>query len=113
MISELKDKRYLVEYLRNDKKSPYGVMLAIKGDDNVIRYGWSRVGLSKSGQLKDSFNKDRGLFIAMKRAESIGLSKVPASFKGQLEKFIENCKDWFMPRPIQPPTHQAEVNYKA
>lgn len=110
MIKELENKRFHLSYLRKKASNdPYGVLLAFL-DNNVVRFGWSKCGIDKGGNLKDRFNKEKGQLIAFKRGESVGLKKVPSDFSSIMDNFISDSKSYFTPKV---PKFEDTVSYVA
>ena len=69
-------RKMLVKYVKNSKGQRVGVVVAIDRD----KVGWSKCNFS----MGDKFNRDRGKFIAIKRAEKYNytptiVQKVPHS----------------------------------
>ncbi len=89
----------MLSYYRvGDKKTPAGVLLAMLDQKkNQVVFGWSKVGIAKNGTLKDNFDKSRGQFIALKRAENSGLKNVPVEMKAFVESFMGEAKNYFKP----------------
>ncbi len=115
MIKELENKRYLIEYLRDSNKKTYGVMLAYLDEaSHTVKMGWSKLGYSeKANKYKDFWNREKGLFIALKRAESSGLKKLPKrDFEGRIENFVKNVEEYFTPRPVEMPRLDKEITFK-
>lgn len=99
LIADLKSRPHFLSYFRKEGK-PIGVVLAIKDTKtNTVTYGWSKCGEGKDGKLKDSFNKEYGQFVAMKRAENSGLKNVPAEMNDFILNFIKESKIYFAPKP--------------
>jgi hypothetical protein len=111
LIQELKNTKHMLTYYRVGKeKSLAGVLLAILNPKtNKVNFGWSKCGIDKNGKLKDNFDKTRGQFIALKRAEAKGLSNVPPEMKTLVEIFIAEAKKFFIPVP---PSFVDTVSFK-
>ena len=89
-------KHTVIQYVRNKKRIPYGVLVAIK-DDNGYRVGYSLC------NKKDRFNKAMALKIAIGRAyrgHEIPTPiphDVPKTFKHNrmLSNFNARCKKYY------------------
>lgn len=57
------NKNILVTYLRDNKNTPYGVVVAVRQPDDVVVYG-----TAFCHSKKDRFNKYVGTYIAAQRA---------------------------------------------
>lgn len=97
LIPELKENRHMITYYRvGDKKTAAGVLLALLDHKkNKIVFGWSKIGIDKTGKFKDNFSKERGQFIAMKRALNGGLKNVPVEMKPLIDRFMADVKHFF------------------
>lgn len=99
LINELKNREHLLTYFRHNN-APVGVVLAVKDSKtNTIHFGWSKCGVNKHGIMKDKFTKERGQFIALKRAEKVGLKNVPTEMVDFVKNFVVECKAHYAPRP--------------
>jgi hypothetical protein len=69
---------------------PTGVILALRDENGVIRFGWS------SCDNEDNFTKKRGVAIAKSRALK-GVNKpIPSSLSGiATTHFVERCETYF------------------
>lgn len=93
-------KHTVIQYVRSNKKIPYGVVVAIKSD-NGFRIGYSLC------NKKDRFNKRMALKIALGRAsEALGSAfantitigghgVIPHSIDRMLDKFESRCKKYY------------------
>lgn len=96
-------KQTVIQYIRSNKKIPYGVVVAIKSD-NGFRIGYSLC------NKKDRFNKRMALKISLGRAEMsddsdfvfatcsgfMGEStRIPHSVRKMLPKFHDRCKKYY------------------
>lgn len=93
----------VIQYVRNKKRIPHGVIVAIKTN------GGFRLGYSLCNK-KDSFNKKRALRIALGRAEmcdsnTVGFAqmegsmgdatRVPHSVRRMMPAFTDRCKRYY------------------
>lgn len=98
LIEELKNNSHLLSYYRVNS-TPVGVVLALKDNKtNTVKFGWSKCGMNKVGNLKDKFSKERGQLIAYHRAVNSGLKKVPSEMQSFVEAFILSAKEHFTPK---------------
>jgi len=82
----------LIHYVRKNNGEPYGVLVALKGEEGYhVGYSMCRKG--------DRFEKRMGLQIAIGRAnfdtESHSLDNVPRDLKKVLPSFINRCKRYY------------------
>jgi len=76
----------LIKYVRDKNHRRIGVVVAI--DKN--RIGWSKCNFS----MGDKFNKDRGKFIAKKRAEKYIYDETYRERSWKLKKGKDHMKTW-------------------
>lgn len=62
----LMDLKTVLQYVRDDENRRTGVVLAFKGDDDHVYFGWS-----KCHSKKDKFNREIGIAQAFRRARRI------------------------------------------
>ena len=84
----------VIQYVRNKKRVPYGVLVAVKNSDGFT-CGYSLC------NKKDRFNKKRALEIALGRA---GLTNgglyngiPPHEVRKMIPAFFERCKKYYKP----------------
>jgi hypothetical protein len=92
-------KKYLVDVYDSDeydKMKPivdpvihkrFGVMVAVKCEDGEVRYGWSRC------SKKDVFSREKGLMIAVGRAMSCKVKKIPSDMRDEYTRFKEHVRE--------------------
>lgn len=61
----LMDLKTVLQYVRDDQNRRTGVVLAFKGEDDNVYFGWS-----KCHSKKDKFNREIGIAQAFRRAKS-------------------------------------------
>jgi len=97
-------------YLRDEKRNPIGVMLAINTEQG-IRYGWSFCFQGSKWRTHDAFEKKKGVLIAYGRAVSqrhpYPLRKFPPAF---VEAFIFRAERRFNPKPDEKEAYDAVKN---
>ena len=76
------------QYVRDSKRQLIGVMTAIKAEDGIL------IGWSKCNKL-DTFNKIRGLQIAIGRAETGSIVEPPRVVKKALAEFEKRAERYF------------------
>lgn len=85
-------KHTVIQYVRNRKGIPVGVIVAMKSD------GGFGIGYSLCNR-KDRFKKETALKIAFGRAESNGASlmlhELPRGIARVLPEFMERCKKYY------------------
>jgi hypothetical protein len=98
----------VIQYVRNKKRIPYGVIVAIKNNDGGFNIGYSLC------NKKDRFTKKMALEIAIGRAEIISPSYTasnaiwistsdgvnydtnrPHEIKKMIDGFVERCKKYY------------------
>jgi hypothetical protein len=82
--------KFVVQYIRNKKKKPLGVLVAIKHEDGF------KVGYSMCN-TKDRFKKATALKIAFARADVWNLipCDLPREIARNLPGFVERCKKYY------------------
>jgi len=80
----------IVQYSRDEKGSPDGVLVAEKAEENTVLIGWSAC------QKPDHFNKARALQIATGRIK-LGASGgvVPRRMRDMIAPFTDRCRRYF------------------
>lgn len=86
-------KHTVIQYIRSNKKIPYGVLVAIKTEDG-FRVGWSLC------RKEDRFSKTRALDIAIGRAQTASGDiwnppSNPHSVYKMLPKFYDRCMKYY------------------
>jgi hypothetical protein len=82
-------KHTVIQYVRDRKRVPYGVLVAVKRD------GGFGVGYSLCNK-KDRFSKKMALKIALGRTNySNEVSKDPYAIVKMLPDFVERCKKYY------------------
>lgn len=85
-------KHTVIQYVRDKKGVPYGVVVAVKVDDGY------RLGYSLCNK-KDRFSKDMALKIALGRAlwslDPFGMNDIPHPVKKMLPTFSNRCKKYY------------------
>lgn len=89
----------LIKYVRDKKGLPKGIIVAVKRDDDTVSVHWSYC------RKSDTFNKKRGLEIAINRALLGSRSaiiprdilKEMKSFNERVERYYRNAnfESWF------------------
>lgn len=79
----------VIQYVRK-KRTPFGVIVAIKSDYSQTGFD---IGYSLCNK-KDRFTKRRALEIALGRAD-IGTFEYPQEIKKMMPRFIERCKKYY------------------
>lgn len=80
----------VIQYLRNKKGVPYGVLVAVKNPDSRYRVGYSVC------NRKDRFSKQRALEIAIGRAEVCSdLGPTPHDVAKNLGNFKDRCDKYY------------------
>lgn len=89
----VKIKNELIEYVRNDKGNPIGVVVASLTNDKKIGIGWSKVNI-KAG---DVYKKERALQIARDRInKGIGhLVIIPFAVRPIFKKMVNRSEKYF------------------
>lgn len=80
-------KHTVIQYVRDKKKIPYGVVVAIKSD-NGFRIGYSLC------SKKDRFSKDMALKIALGRVMGES-THIPHSVRKMIPAFTDRCKKYY------------------
>lgn len=80
----------VIQYVRNKKKIPLGVIVAVKDENspNGFRLGYSLC------SKKDRFKKTMAIKVALGRAHS-GWETAPRDIERILEGFKERCKRYY------------------
>jgi hypothetical protein len=83
-------KHTVIQYIRNKKGKPLGILVATK-DDNGFSIGYSLC------NNKDRFEKETGLKIAFGRADTWTLIPydMPRAISRSLPDFIKRCKRYY------------------
>ena len=83
-------KNTIVQYLRNKKRVPYGVLVAVKSEHGFA-YGYSLC------NKKDRFNKRMALEIAIGRAKfaSSENADAPRDILKSIPAFFDRCKRYY------------------
>ena len=93
-------KHTIIQYVRDRKNTPHGVIVALKAEDGSFRVGYSLC------NKKDRFNKQMALKIAMGRAdlsschtwrlypESLAFV-MPHPVKKMIPAFLDRCKKYY------------------
>lgn len=88
----------IVQYLKNKKGHKLGVLVGMKGEDNIVRVGYSAYAQAREWT---PFDKEKGLAIARGRAVSPRLDKptniqdLPFSVQTNIEAFLIRCDRYF------------------
>jgi hypothetical protein len=77
------------QYIRNSKGNPRGVILAIKRPDGTVGFGWSLC------NRKDSYNKDFGYGIALRRATEGSNAALPRPVEKLKADFFDRAGKYF------------------
>ena len=89
---EMNFKHTVIQYVRNKKGVPLGVVVSVKND------GGFSVGYSLCNK-KDRFRKETALKIAFGRAESKGaileVHEIPREIIKVIPMFVERCKRYY------------------
>jgi hypothetical protein len=81
----------VVQYVRNKKRVPYGVLVAVK-NGNGFNFGYSLC------NKKDRFTKEEALDIALERACAgvpVDLSAAPHDIRRSADAFFERCGRYY------------------
>jgi len=80
IVEELKNgnEKVFWQYVRDENRNPIGVVVGFPETDSV---GWSSVKRNKTHGNFDKFDKEKGLFIAVNRADCGYNSNPPARVK--------------------------------
>ena len=81
--------KQLVQYIRDERGHRVGVMVAEEHDGEVL------IGVSKCNMKKDKFNRDIGIRIAQGRIVKGSDCHIPASFRPQVDIFVDKAKYHF------------------
>lgn len=97
----------IVEYVRDKKRRPYGVLYAYPEGSEV------RIGFSKCNTKKDKFNKELGIEIAKERAKKRNITdskyfksnncpteNIPKDVLKSLPIFIKRCKKYYKDKVV-------------
>jgi hypothetical protein len=80
----------LVQYVRNNKGQPRGVVIAFKDNSNQVQLGWSLC------NKRDKFDKQIGLHTAVERAaQQIWWTEVPDTVRKLLHEMRERSFRFF------------------
>ena len=82
----------VIQYLRNKKRVPYGVLVAVKDESNKYSFGYSVC------SKEDSFSKDRALNIAIGRATEKSADcaeSLPHAVRKAAPAFFDRCKRYY------------------
>jgi|694.fasta_scaffold06007_7 hypothetical protein len=85
----------VIQYLRNKKRVPYGVLVAVK-DENILHRGYA-FGYSLCNK-KDKFNKAMALKVALGRANVDGMKandNPPHDVRRAAPSFFDRCKKYY------------------
>jgi hypothetical protein len=88
-------KHTIIRYLRNKKRIPYGVIVAVKS--SVIATDSFNIGYSLCNK-KDKFSKKIALEVAIGRAvlkPFVGSEKIPHDILKICPSFVERCKKYY------------------
>ena len=88
---QIADKTEIHRYVRDNKHSPIGVIMARKMHDGTIVISWSLC------NKLDKFDKQKALFIAARRAE-FGMSKnvlIPHKVERMINDMIYRAQKYF------------------
>lgn len=83
----------VIQYVRNKKRVPYGVLVAVKNSDGFT-CGYSLC------NKKDRFNKRMALKIALGRANfmnPVDATDAPHEVRKMIPAFFERCKKYYKP----------------
>ncbi|MCB0627919.1 MAG: hypothetical protein KDC43_29340 [Saprospiraceae bacterium] len=89
----------MLEYHRNKKRVPVGVLVSLIKDGEV-RFGWSLC------NKKDTFSKSKGKMIAERRAEKhsidelISHDKVPQTLRNHLAEFSLRAHNYYQDKDV-------------
>lgn len=86
----MKRKHSIIQYIRNNKGKPLGILVATK-DDKGFSIGYSLC------NKRDRFDKERGLDIAFGRADTWTLipHDMPRVISENVPGFLERCKKYY------------------
>ncbi len=90
---------YIYKFVKNNKKQPVGVVVAKASDTSApaVFVGWSRCKVTGG----DTFNKERGLKIALGRAEhGGGEDKVPHSMTDEITAMGQRATKYFKDKKV-------------
>jgi hypothetical protein len=83
----------IVSYLRDKKRKPMGVLVAVKkGNNGNFHIGYSMC------RKSDTFDKSMGLKIAIGRCESENyetFTKTPHNLRKMLPEFVKRCEKYY------------------
>ena len=100
----------ILEYVRDKHRKKIGVMIAFvatnNDEDDRILIGWSKCKVRGKKEDTDTFNRDRGIYIAVHRAEKYfdynydsllrkEKAHLPHSMRIDFERFINKCKNYY------------------
>lgn len=91
----VEERRAVINYVRNPKKRPVGVVVVYKTNAGQLKVGYSKC------HPKDSYNKTVGLHTALQRAipikdqEEIGYDRLPTGFDVVMQTTIDRAKKYF------------------
>lgn len=83
-------KKILVRYMRDEQGSPYGVVVGVKTDDDLV------VGHSRCNTKKDNFNRHIGIYIAAQRAiKGVVNGKLDNELVGWYNKMLDRSEKYW------------------
>lgn len=88
MTNDIQQSKQLRKYIRDDRRNPIGVIVAEKHDEEIL-FGWSLC------SVKDRFNKEHGLRIAMGRLLNGSNIKLLRLVEEYLPRFKERVTKYF------------------
>ncbi len=92
----------LIFYKRDKDLNPVGTVVAVL-INNEVRLGWSKVGVRKTGELKDTPDKKYGIKIAMNRAIlEDGVKSVPSDMAELVDAMVVRAKKYFQGVNLRP-----------
>lgn len=78
-----------------------GVLVGLKTDSGNVNIGWSKCTLKREGKPVDTYNRDRGIEIAVGRAiDPKDHGNIPHLVKSNLDAFKDRCKRYFKTKAI-------------
>ena len=83
-------KSSIYSYMRDDGGNKIGLLYAEKGEDNVVRIGYSKV----NSKHEDKFDFDEGLKIAKKRL-GIQQTEIPNCVYSYYYSFLKRVSNFF------------------
>lgn len=79
----------VIQYVRDKKRVPRGVIVAVKSSEFGFVCGYSLC------NKKDRFNKRMALKIAIGRAETHLTTEAPHEIRKMLPTFLDRCKKYY------------------